>query len=207
MTVIAAFDVDGTLTTRDSVVPFLGRFARRPSRWKGVIVALPGLVAALAKRDRDLLRERATAALLTGIEVADLEHEAAALAEIVIADRLRPDTTARLRWHVDQGHRVVLVSASYEVYLRHLVDHLGAEVALATRLQAVDGRLTGRLDGVNCRGPEKVARLDGWMTKQGLDRSDIELWAYGDSAGDAELLAEADRSVWVREPLDSVAPV
>jgi phosphatidylglycerophosphatase C len=49
------------------------------------------------------------------------------------------------------------------------------------------GRATGRLIGGNCRGPEKVRRLREW-----LGAEPAELWAYGDSAGDDELLAFAD---------------
>ena len=58
------------------------------------------------------------------------------------------------------------------------------------------GRLTGRLEGANCRGPEKAQRLRAWLEAAGL--ADAEVWAYGDSSGDAELLRDADHPVWVR---------
>ncbi|MGH9000745.1 MAG: haloacid dehalogenase-like hydrolase, partial [Acidimicrobiia bacterium] len=50
------------------------------------------------------------------------------------------------------------------------------------------GRLTGALLGANCRGAEKVARLREWL---GGEELEVDLWAYGDSRGDAELLALA----------------
>ena len=78
---------------------------------------------------------------------------------------------------------------------------------VATRLEVdPDGRCTGRLAGHNCRAAEKLIRLDRWLADHSLTRSDIELWAYGDSAGDRELLAAAQHPVWVAGPLDSVAP-
>jgi phosphatidylglycerophosphatase C len=101
---------------------------------------------------------------------------------------------------------VVIVSASYEDYLGPVAVHLGAHGVVSTSLDVVDGRCTGSLRGANCRGHEKVARLDAWLRQQGLAREDITLWAYGDSAGDRELLAWADHPVWVRERLTSVAP-
>ena len=68
---------------------------------------------------------------------------------------------------------------------------------VCTRLeQDASGRLTGRLQGANCRGPEKARRLRAWLEAEGL--ADAEVWAYGDSEGDAELLAQADHPVWVR---------
>jgi len=211
VTVVAAFDVDGTLTTGDCVVPFLRRFLRRFGRRSTtgrILRSSPATLAALARRDRDRLKALATAALLSGVALADVEREAEQFARSVIDHRLRADTTARLRWHIAEGHRVVLVSASYEVYLRHLATHLGAHDVLATRLEiGQDGRLTGRLEGGNCRGPEKARRLEAWLTAQpGIDRHGVELWAYGDSAGDAELLAMADHRVWVKDRLASVAP-
>ena len=68
---------------------------------------------------------------------------------------------------------------------------------LCTHLEAdAAGRLTGRLDGPNCRGPEKERRLRAWLTDRGLEKA--TLWAYGDSRGDRELLALADRPELVR---------
>jgi phosphatidylglycerophosphatase C len=207
VTVVAAFDVDGTLTTGDCVVPFLRRFVRW-SAAPGILRSSPAAAAALARRDRDSLKALATGAVLSGIGIDAVEQEAERFAGTVVARKLRGDTTARLRWHLGEGHRVVLVSASYEVYLRHLAAHLGVHDVLATRLEVgADGRLTGQLDGGNCRGPEKARRLEAWLAaKPDLDRQAVELWAYGDSAGDAELLAMADRGIWAGERLASVAP-
>ena len=67
---------------------------------------------------------------------------------------------------------------------------------MCTRLeQDPDGRLTGRLRGANCRGPEKARRVEEWLEQAELE--DAELWAYGDSASDDELLAAADHPVRV----------
>jgi phosphatidylglycerophosphatase C len=86
------------------------------------------------------------------------------------------------------GHEVVVVSASLQLYLGPLGHRLGVDAVLATELAVgADGRLTGALAGANVRGAEKVRRLRNW-----LGGSPCELWAYGDSSGDNELLAAAD---------------
>jgi phosphatidylglycerophosphatase C len=73
---------------------------------------------------------------------------------------------------------------------------LGVDGVVCTVLErGADGRLTGRLVGANCRGAEKARRVRAWLSEHGLD--DAELWAYGDSAGDDELLALADRPLRV----------
>jgi phosphatidylglycerophosphatase C len=111
--------------------------------------------------------------------------------------RLRDDTVVRLRSHIDAGHRVVIVSASYEDYLMPVASELGVEAVLSSRLAVVNGRCTGQLEGANCRGAEKVRRLEAWLHGHGLAREDIELYAYGDSSGDRELLAWADHPTWI----------
>ncbi|HUF99520.1 MAG TPA: HAD-IB family hydrolase [Ilumatobacter sp.] len=203
---IAAFDFDGTLSRRDSVVPFLRRFL---FRWRSVIGILrhaPAGFRAVAQRDRDALRMAATAALLTGVPADEIAQQGAGYAEVILASRLRTDTSARLAWHRAQGHRVVFVSASYDSYLIPVAERLGVEAVLSTSVQIdANGLCTGRLHGANCRGVEKVSRLHGWLTEQRLQRRDVTVWAYGDSKGDTELLADADHPVWVQASLGSVA--
>jgi phosphatidylglycerophosphatase C len=80
------------------------------------------------------------------------------------------------------------------VYLGPLGRRLGADAVLATSLEiGDDGHLTGGLEGANVRGAEKVRRLGQW-----LGHDTCELWAYGDSEGDRELLAAADHGFLVK---------
>ncbi len=151
------------------------------------------LLPILAGRDRDGLKALAAAAAFRGHRYDELCSAGVTFAEMVHERWLRSDTLDVLQRHRDAGDRTVLVSASFEVYLRPLALLLGVDEVLATRLQVEDGVATGALDGPNCRGPEKVARLHEWL----VDRSAVRLVAYGDSAGDREMLADADEAHWV----------
>lgn len=201
MTVVAAFDVDGTLTTRDCVLPYLALVRGRLGLATDLVRATPRLASPLVRQDRSGLRAVVNQRMLGGRALADLVRVGEGFAERVARERLRDDTCRRLRWHLEQGHEVVLVSASYELYLRRLAELIGARAALGTRVAVVDGTTTGGLDGPNCRGPEKVVRLHRWLASHHHGREQVELWAYGDSSGDAELLADADHAVWVRRPI------
>ncbi len=192
--VVAAFDVDGTLTTRDCVTPFLRRAAGR-RLWTTVLRHPLAAGASLARRDRDRLKELACSAL-RGAEASKIEALGTAFAREVEAGRLRGDTVARLHRHRELGHTVILASASLDPYLVPLGASLGVDGIVCTVLErGADGRLTGRLSGANCRGAEKARRVRAWLEEHEL--SDAELWAYGDSQGDQELLALADHPLRV----------
>lgn len=203
---VAAFDLDRTLTVRDCVVPFLSRCRSLPALLGRGVLAVPTMARATVRRDRDLVKQAATRVALAGRPVDEVERIAADFAAMVTSGWLRSDTTARLEWHQRQGHRVVVVSASYELYVRHIAASLGVEAVLATRVQRHQDHFSGTLEGRNCRGPEKPRRLFDWMDSQVGPRGSVELWAYGDSAGDAAMLAAADHGVWVGRSPISVIP-
>ncbi len=203
--VVAAFDLDGTLTRRDSVGPFLARVAG----WRLVAAVLRRprtLARGLVRRDHDLLKALVCSSL-AGVDEERIRSEGAAFAQTIVESRLRTDTAARLRRHQELGHAVVLVSASLEPYVEPLGDLLAVDDVLCTQLAiGSDGRLTGELRGPNCRGPEKERRLREWLHGREIDAP--ILWAYGDSAGDDALLAMADHPVRVDKaqlPADPVA--
>ena len=205
-TTLAAFDFDATLTRRDSVVPFLRSVAGTGRLIGGLVVRPHRVVRAAAGRDRNRLRALASEVALAGVSRDEFTAHAEHLAAEIIASGLRDDTSARLEWHRRQGHRTLIVSASYEQYVRVVGEHLGVDDVLATRVEfdSTD-RCTGRLLGVNCRAEEKVRRLTAWMEDSGIARRDATIWAYGDSSGDRALLDFADHPIWVGDPLDSVA--
>lgn len=206
---VAAFDFDGTLSRRDTLLPFLQQVCGAQRLYRGLARQAPGVARGLLRggTHRDAAKDALLVHLLAGTPLEAVERAAAHYVDVLLHDRLRPDTLARLRWHRDEGHDVAIVSASPAVYLGPLGERLGVQAVLATELEVGDdGRLTGRMWGRNCRGPEKVARLDRWLA--GLPGGDgCRLYAYGDSAGDRELLARADVGVRVGgRPIPAAGP-
>ena len=187
--IVAAFDFDGTLVPGDSLLPFVWR-AAGARRFLAATVRHGLRVAAatgLHVGSRDGAKAAWVRAAMRGLDLASVTAEGVRFAEHLEA-RVSPDALARIRWHRSRGHEVVLISASLHVYLGPFGHRVGFDAVLATALEVgPDGRLTGELQGANVRGEEKVARLRQWL---GVDT--CELWAYGDSDGDRELLAAAD---------------
>ncbi len=199
---LAAFDFDGTLVDGDSLVPFLARLGRggrgapaqRIRQGRLLLATGPAMVAAYRRHGRDAAKAVLLRRTVTGMPVDQVAAAGAAFG-CELATRLRPDMAARLRWHQAEGHHTVVVSASLTAYLDAFGAVAGFERVVATELEVGDDqRLTGRLRGANVRGPEKAERLRTVVAEleEAAGGGGVELWAYGDSAGDDDMLAMAD---------------
>jgi phosphatidylglycerophosphatase C len=190
---VAAFDFDGTLASQHTMY----RFLVQTHGWPRFVRTM--LMAGFRVRNRDELKVATVGALFKGMPLTRFvelgEQYATTLDEV-----LRPEMLERLQWHQEQGHATVIVSAALGVYLRPLGQRLGVHGVVGVELSATsDGVLDGRVDGgVNIRGPEKLARLRAWIAEQFGDEAEMELWAYGDSSGDRELLLAADHPTWIK---------
>lgn len=199
---VAAFDFDGTLTARDTLIPFLGKLAGRRR--------LAAALAAQLKRYRtdqdaaklDMLRRLTAGVSADAFERLGDEYAAG------LHHRLRPDSMARLRWHRSRGHDLVIVSASLGTYLRPFGRMLGFDEVLAVEMDVDDaGLLTGRVSGGrNTRGPVKAERLRAWLDGRHGAQVSPQIWAYGDTSGDDELLAMADHPTRVERRV-KITPV
>jgi HAD superfamily hydrolase (TIGR01490 family) len=192
--VVAAFDFDGTLSTRDNFVPFL----RRVFGSAAVANALGAGAVRLGSAGRrswtrDELKAELLRRLFAGWAATELDQLGREFADEVVRNHLRRDAVEQVDWHRTQGHALVIVSASLGTYLRPIAQRLRFDTVLCSELEVgADGRCTGRLAGANVRGAEKARRLDEW-----LDGEPAYVWAYGDSSGDRMLWARADRPVRV----------
>ena len=196
---VAAFDFDGTLSRRDTLVPFLAtaggrrRFATVCGR-----LGVSGARRNVDVRDRDALKERMLRELFVGRREDDLREHGDRYAQRLLAEQLRPGVRRRLEDHRRAGHDVVIVSASLVYYLDPLADALDVQGVLAVEPEALDGVLTGELARPNVRAEQKALRLREWLGREAEDPlEDVELWAYGNSSGDHELLELADHRFWL----------
>jgi len=191
--VVAAFDLDGSLTEGGSVWRWL-RYLAGTSAVVGAALplAVPLTVGAIRSgRWADHAKERLFGALLTGRDLDEVLDESRTFALAHLERRGRARVLDRLEWHERQGHDVVIVSASPQLYVDVIAEALGAQGAIGTRL-AVDplNQLTGSFLGRNCRGSEKMRRLSEWIEQRHYDHAPI-IYAYGNSRGDRRLLKGA----------------
>ncbi len=191
--VVAAFDLDGTLTEGGSVFPWLRYIAGSREVFRAALPLLIPLTIGAIRSGRwaDGAKERLFHKLLVGRDLAEVTAASRAFALEHLERHGRPKVLARLEWHREQGHDIVIVSASPQIYVNVITEALRATGGLGTRL-AVDARskLSGSFLGKNCRGREKMRRLSEWIELRGYP-SDPVIFAYGNSRGDRRMLGGA----------------
>jgi phosphatidylglycerophosphatase C len=202
---VAAFDFDGTLTRRDTLLPYLWRGLGWP-RFLGVLLLSGPWLAAFALRlmSNHRAKARLLKTALGGRSDEEIAQWTAAFVQQYLPAQWQADMLARLRSHQQLGHCCVMVSASPGIYLHEVGRVLGMEAVLCTELVTQGGALTGEMATPNCHGQEKVRRLQDWLAARGLSQV-VVLHAYGDSSGDVPLLNLADYGhyqgqPWVRKP-------
>ena len=193
---VAAFDVDETLTVRDCVVPFMRSVVGTGRLMNVVLSDFASTIQSVRRRDRDFLKAKFVRGVFEGKNADEIGALGVQFASKIADGWLRSDVAARMRWHQEQGHVVILVSASLGAYLHPLGDLLEVDAVLCTELEEVDGILTGKLSGKNCRGGEKASRVQNWCEGAGMSADDL-VYAYGDSSGDVQLLELFSHPTWV----------
>jgi phosphatidylglycerophosphatase C len=195
--VVAAFDFDGTLTRGDTLIPFLWRSLGLWLFCRAMVLSAPWLLAYLLGL---ITNEHAKTRLLrmsvSGWTAQRATRSAEQFVSQVLPGMWRSSALEQLRDHQQRGHQCVLISASPDLYLEAVARLLRVDGLICTRMALDQGHYTGELATPNCYGPQKVIRLEGWL-RDHVGAQAFELYAYGDSAGDRELLAVADHA-WFR---------
>lgn len=182
-----AFDFDGTLTTRDTLIAFIRYACGTPRFLLGFLLHAPLLVLMkLRLYSNGKAKQRLFSWFFRGMPLEAFDALCQSFAS-THRHLLRPETVRLLQQALSEGSEVLVVSASIDNWVQPFFPTV---TVLGTQIEVIDGRLTGRFLTPNCYGQEKVRRIVALYP----DRSAYRLTAYGDSRGDRELLAFADEA-------------
>ena len=196
---VAAFDFDGTLSDRDTLIPFLLRVTGR-SRFAQIVaqIGVSGIGRSVNLRDRDAVKAEMIHRAMCGRREEDLQRLGRLYARDLVVNELNPVVLQRLEQHRDAGHELLFVSASLTYYLEPLADELGVNAVIAVEPTVQYGLLTGEMNFPNVRAEQKALRLRSWLNEPAFGpMRNVELWSYGNSSGDHALLEMADHAYWL----------
>ncbi|HEV3238435.1 MAG TPA: HAD family hydrolase [Gemmataceae bacterium] len=193
---LAIFDLDGTLVTRDSFLPFLISYAIKRRRFWPVIV-MPVWIGLYVLRliSARTVKERLLTLIFNSEKKENIAQHAETFCRNWVDGHLRPDLMEKLREHQKAGHRIILLSASPDIYVPRIGKHLGIDETVCTRVAWNEGCCTGKIVGPNCKGEEKVTLLGEYLQVKRLPDTS---YAYGDSKSDLPILRWATYGYLVR---------
>jgi phosphatidylglycerophosphatase C len=189
------FDLDGTITHRDTLVPFVaGYLIRNPARIMGLTRALPALLRFLLGRaDRGALKGALINATLAGCSRQQIETWSAEFVPRLLRRGVFTDAIAAIRAHQAQGDHLVLMSASVDLYVPRIGIALGFSETVCSRVIWQGDSLDGHLDGPNCRDVVKAH----WLERVRARFPERSVVAYGNSSPDLPHLRLADQALLV----------
>jgi len=191
---LAIFDLDGTITRYDTLVPYVfGFLLRRPWRLPLAALVLPAAAAfALRLLDRGRLKSALLRATLGGVPRAQLERWTEEFVPRLLANGIFADARETIARHSREGDHMVLMSASVDLYVPAVARALGFHDSICTGVSWRGDRLDGRLSTPNRRGEEKARCLRSLR-----ERQPGEAAAYGNTASDLAHLKLVEHGVLV----------
>ena len=133
-------------------------------------------------------------AFMKGASRLEIEQFADAFWEEFLPNNQNEPVVKKLYWHHKQGHKVYIVTASFDLYTNHLKKIWPINGIISTKAQWEGDILTGKILGKNCKGNEKPLRISKELNK---NLENIVYYAYTDSYSDLPLLEHATYPVLV----------
>jgi phosphatidylglycerophosphatase C len=192
MATLALFDFDGTLTRKDTLLEFI-KYSHGSFRfYLGFLILSPLLILfKLGLLGNSEVKQIVLRLYFRGTSIIKFQELCTAFVMHRIPKFIRREAIERLNYHKSQGDDIYIVSASPENWVRLYSESLSVH-CIATKLVVNEGRITGKIEGKNCYGIEKVKRI-----KAQLDVDKFSsIFAYGDSRGDHEMMLLAKHSYY-----------
>lgn len=184
---LVLYDFDGTITTKDTLFEFCRFIAGNDLFIVKIFGLLPVLLAQrLTLISAQKAKEIFLSFFLKEMPQSEFEYQCRLFADKILPCLIRPQALKSIQDYKNTQSRIVIVSASPQNWIFPWADQLGVDV-IATRLDIENGKITGKIQGRNCNGLEKVVRI-----REVIDLSSYDdIVAFGDTKGDLPMLALA----------------
>lgn len=184
---IAFFDFDGTITTKDTLLEIIKFQKGSFFFYIGFILYTPVLIAFKLKIvSNSWAKQQVLRFFFRNDSLRVFQSKCDAFIEHVLPSLIRPKALKEIGKLKDLDAEVVIVSASAGNWIKNWTDALGIKL-ISTILETRNEKITGRIEGRNCHGEEKVNRIKEIYDLTQYD----EIYCYGDTSGDGPMLSLA----------------
>jgi phosphatidylglycerophosphatase C len=188
---LVVFDLDGTITYRDTLLPYVTGYLQRSDRSRLRMARLLPTLAAfgIGAADHGAVKSAFIRGTLGGATRAELAAWTADFVPWVIQHGSSAGALEMISAHREAGDLLVLMSASTDLYVPQIGQALGFNEVICTGI-AFDaaGRLDGALTTPNRRGAEKVSCFETLQHQH----PGMQTVAYGNAGSDLAHLKLAD---------------
>jgi HAD superfamily hydrolase (TIGR01490 family) len=196
------FDLDGTLVNKDSYLPFLLYWKyKHPHRVLPLLFLPIKCFTYLTKhKNRSYLKAAFLSAFMKGAKRSEVDSFVANFWSRFLVRYRNEVVINKLKWHFHNDHRVYIVSGSFDFYTEFLKKIWPVHGIISTRAEWAGDVLTGNIIGKNCKGKEKIIRIEEEL---GIDLRNVKYYAYTDSYSDLPLLRNATFPIVVRSKIST----
>ena len=192
---LAVFDLDGTITHRDTLLPYVMGFPMStPRKYLGMLCLCWTLLLFLLRlRDHGDVKSAFIRSTLRGQPRSKIEGWTAEFVPGIIASGMFADALSRIAQHRKEGARLVLMSASTDLYVPAFGKALGFDEVICTGVRWDGDRLDGQLTTPNRRGTEKTRCFEALREAH----PHAATAAYGNAGSDLDHMRLADQPLLV----------
>ena len=184
---LALFDFDGTITRKDTFVEIIRFKVGTAKLAAGMLALSPVLVMYKLKLIKNWrAKEIMFGYFFKGTPIDEFLRLGVDFSRKALPSLIRPSALARIQEHQAAGDDIFIVSASAAEWIKPWSDQFGIKV-IGTSWEVVDGKITGKIKGKNCYGPEKKVRIMERVVPSEYKVVSV----YGDTSGDREMLTLA----------------
>lgn len=185
---LAIFDVDYTLTKRETLFEFYFFMVKKKPKLavyapKGII---NGISYALGITDAEKAKINFMK-FIRNIHENELQMLVKEFFEKSLSKIFYIDAIETMKKLKAEGCKIYLISASAEFYLKELYNIKEVDKIIGTKFEFKEGYYTGKVIGANNKGEEKVRRLKEVLKEENIQADFKNSYMYSDSLSDLPL--------------------
>ncbi|MBU3155046.1 HAD-IB family hydrolase [Clostridium estertheticum] len=185
---LAIFDVDYTITKRETLVEFyIFMLKKNPKYIKYLPKSIFSSLFYVFKIYDASKAKKTFIRFIDGIEENDMKKIVKEFYEKRLSKILYKDAIDTIKKMKKQGYKIYLISASAEFYLSELYNIKEVDKVIGTRFIKENGLHRNQILGENCKGEEKVKRLKEVLLKENIDVDFENSCMFSDSLSDLPL--------------------